>query len=77
MTDATQKTFAEAYTHRNMAGRGFWFTLGEAGKMLADAYSQADLENQRTIKDLAHEAMCHSLVEHHGWTREELAERSA
>jgi hypothetical protein len=70
-TEASTKTFAEAYTLRNN-GRGFFALLGEAGKALAEAYREADLDNQAHIKDLAFEAMVHSLVEHHGYTREEV-----
>lgn len=57
------RTFAETYTMRST----FWQLLGAAGKMLADAYTQADLENQAAIKELAFDAMVHSLVEHHGY----------
>jgi len=62
------RTFAEAYTMRST----FFRLLGEAGKVLADAYTQADLQNQAEIKDLITEAMTHSLVEHHGYSREEI-----
>lgn len=63
------KTFAETYTMRS----AFYRLLGDAGKKMADAYTQADLENQANIRALAYEAMCHSLVEHHGYKPEEIA----
>ena len=62
------RTFAETYSQRST----FYRLLGEAGKTLADAYMQADLDNQGAIRDLAFDAMVHSLVEHHGYTREEI-----
>ena len=62
------KTFAETYTMRSR----HYQLLGEAGRMLAQAFREADLENQQAIKDNAFEAMVHSLVEHHGYTREEI-----
>jgi hypothetical protein len=40
---------------------------------MADAYAfDADLENRAAIKELAWDAMVHSLVEHHGFKPEEL-----
>src|SRR5688572_15423714 len=57
-----ESTFAGVYTMRSR----FWMLLGEAGKLLADAYTQADLENVQAIKELAFDAMAHSLAEHHG-----------
>ena len=62
------KSFAETYTMRST----FWRLLGEAGKLLADAYTQADLENQAAIKELAFDAMLHSLVEHYRYTPDDL-----
>lgn len=66
-------TYDEKYTATTSK---FWQHLGRAGKELADAFSQADLENQAQIKDLIFEAMSHRLVEAFGWTREEIAERA-
>lgn len=64
----SEKTFAETYAMRSE----FFVLLGEAGMLLAEAYTQADRENQLEIKELIFEAMTHSLVEHHGYTREEV-----
>lgn len=64
----TERSFAETYTMRST----FWQLLGQAGKTLADAYTQADRENQTGIKELAFGALAHSLVEHHGYKPEEL-----
>lgn len=66
-------TFDEKYTATTSK---FWLHMGRAGKELADAFSQADLENQAAIKDLVFEAMSHRLVEAFGWTREEIAGRA-
>lgn len=68
---APSKTYAETYAMRSR----FFQLLGEAGKMLADAYREADLDNQAAIKDLAFDAMRHSLIEHHGYAAEELNPR--
>lgn len=68
-----ERDFAETYTLRST----FFRLLGEAGKLLADAYTQADLENQATIRELAFEAMSRSLIEHHGYTREDIVPPSA
>lgn len=46
--------------------------MGEVGKSMARAYLEADVENRETIKEAAFEAMVHCLVEHHGFTREEI-----
>jgi hypothetical protein len=62
------KTFAETYTMRSR----HYQLLGEAGKMLAQAYLEADHENQEAIKAHVLEAMVHSLVEHHRLTREDI-----
>lgn len=64
-----ERSFAEAYTMRST----FYRLLGEAGMKLADAYTQADLENQAAIRDLVFAAMKHSLVEHHGYRADEIA----
>lgn len=77
MTDATKETlglrsFAETYAMRSR----FFQLLGKAGEILAEAYTQADLENQVDIAALAFKAMSHSLIEHHGYTAEELATRA-
>lgn len=63
-----EKSFDQTYAARSR----FFQILGAAGKMLADAYTQADLENQQDIGRLIFEAMSHSLVEHHGYTRDEI-----
>lgn len=63
------RTYDETYTMRST----FFQLLGKAGKTLAEAYTQADLENQAAIKDMVFEAMVHSLVEHHRYPREEIA----
>lgn len=63
------RTFAETYTMQST----FYRLLGEAGKTLADAYVQADAENQQAIKELAFDALAHSLVEHHGYKPDEIA----
>ena len=62
------KTFAETYTMRSR----FFQLLGEAAKGVADAYREADRENQRNIHAMTAAAVNHSLVEHHGYTRDEL-----
>ncbi|WP_234053675.1 MULTISPECIES: hypothetical protein [unclassified Xanthobacter] len=62
-------TFAEKYTMRSR----FFQLLGEAGQILADAYCEADAENQAAIKEMAFEAMADSLIEHHGYQRDEIA----
>lgn len=54
------KTYAETYAMRSR----FYQLLGEAGKLLALAYCEGDKENQEAIKELAFDAMAHSLVEH-------------
>lgn len=61
-------TFAETYSMRST----FYRLLGQAGQILADAYCQADRENQLAIKELAFDAMLHSLVEHHGYREDEV-----
>lgn len=61
-------TFDQTYTMRSR----FFQLLGAAGKLLADAYAEADRENQKSMKTLAFEAMTHSLVEHHGYDRSEI-----
>lgn len=66
------RSYAETYTMRSR----FFRLMGEAGKVLADAYCEGDLENQAVIKDAAFEAMTHSLVEHHGYTRQEVRQPS-
>jgi hypothetical protein len=63
------QSFAEKYAMRSV----FYRLLGEAGKTLADAYTQADAENQVAIKDLIAAALVDSLVEHHGYRRDELS----
>lgn len=63
------KSFAETYAMRST----FWRLLGDAGKALAEAYTQADLENRADIKDLAFDAMVRSLIEHHGYKPENFA----
>lgn len=68
---SADRTFAEAYTMRS---RHFQL-LGEAGKLLAQAYLEADAENQRGIKENVFTAMVHSLAEHHGVPSEELERR--
>ena len=65
---ASDRSYLEAYTSRST----FFRLLGEAGKTLADAYCQADAENQADIVKLISEALMHSLVEHHGYTPAEL-----
>lgn len=62
------RNYAEKYTMRST----FFRLLGEAGKILADAYCQADLGNQADIESLIKGAMVDSLVEHHGFNRAEL-----
>lgn len=66
---ADEKSFAETYEMRSR----FFRLLGEAGRLLADAYSNADLENQANIKQMAFDAMKHSLVEHHGYAKDKIA----
>ncbi len=68
----TERSFAEKYTMRST----FFRLLGDAGKTLADAYTQADLENQATIKELVTAALVDSLVEHHGYDRADLSNLS-
>ncbi|GGB09096.1 hypothetical protein GCM10011491_41320 [Brucella endophytica] len=63
-----ERTYAEKYAMRSR----FYQILGEAGKLLADAYTQADAENQAGIKDMAFDAMVASLVEHHGYDQSEI-----
>lgn len=46
--------------------------MGEVGKSMARAYLEADVENREAIKEAAFEAMVHCLVEHHGFTRDEI-----
>ncbi|AHE53707.1 hypothetical protein NX02_09935 [Sphingomonas sanxanigenens DSM 19645 = NX02] len=66
---AYTKTFAETYTMRSR----FWQALGEIGKAMANAYAfDADLDNRAAIKELAWDAMVHSLIEHHDFKPEEL-----
>lgn len=67
MTETT-KSFAETYSMRST----FFQLLGEAGKLLAEAYTQADRENQRTMNELAYQAMAHALIEFEGYKPEEL-----
>lgn len=68
MTHST-KSFAETYTMRSR----FFHDLGESAKKLADTYAfDADLENRAAFKELVWDAVCHSLVEHHGLKPEEL-----
>lgn len=62
------KSFDETYTMRSR----FFQLLGEAGKMVANAFREADLENQREIHTLTANAARHSLHEHHGYTFAEL-----
>jgi len=63
------KSFAETYTMRSR----FWQGLGEVGKAMADLYAfDADLDNRAAIKELAFDAMVHSLVEHHGFKPDEI-----
>lgn len=61
-------TFAERYTMRSR----FFQLLGEAGKALALAYREADLDNQRDICGLVGGAMVRSLIEHHGYAADEI-----
>lgn len=68
MTDHT-RTFAETYAMRSR----FYQLLGEAGKALADAYREADRENQIAIKELAFDAMKHWLVENYRYPADEIA----
>lgn len=70
MTPTTpERSFAETYTMRST----FYQLLGEAGKVLAEAYTQADRQNQEAIHALIAEALVHSLVEHHGYHADEIA----
>jgi len=66
---AEMKTFAETYTMRSR----FYQGLGEAAKALADTYTyDTDADNRAAFKELIWDAVCHSLVEHHGFKAEEL-----
>lgn len=56
-----EKTFAETYTMRSRHFR----LLGEAAKLLAEAYMEGDKENRESISESVHQAMLHSLSEHH------------
>lgn len=62
------ESYAETYTMRSR----FYQLLGEAGKMLANAYCEADSENQAAIKELAFDAMTHSLIEHHSYKPDQI-----
>lgn len=66
-------TYAETYAMRSR----FYQLLGEAGKMLATAYREADAENQASIKELAFDAMKHWLVENYRYPAEEIANPQA
>lgn len=64
-------TFAETYTMRSR----FFHDLGESAKKLADTYTyDTDLQNRAAFKELVWDAVRHSLIEHHGFTPDELGE---
>lgn len=63
------KSFDETYTMRST----FFQILGKAGKLLAEAYTVADRENQDGIARLAFGAMRHALVELHGYPEAQIA----
>lgn len=63
-----RRPYAETYTMRST----FYRLMGDAGRLLAEAWTVADRQNRQDIKAMAFEAMCHALVEHHGWTQDEI-----
>lgn len=73
MAPQDDRTFAERYTMRSR----FFQLLGEAGKTLALAYREADLDNQRDIRELVGDAMAQSLIEHHSYLPDEITPRRA
>jgi len=64
------QSFVEKYTSRSR----FFQCLGEAGRLLAMAYAQADTDNQAAIRDLAFQAMLDGLVEFEGYRPQDVAE---
>lgn len=59
------------YDEKYLRGR-FHRLLGDAGKLLAEAYAQADVENRADIGSLIVTAMRESLVEHQGFRTADL-----
>ena len=70
MEDDWGSEFEQKYVMRST----FWRLLGQAGKLLAEAYRQADVENQVEIKSLAFTAMTDALVEYEGFKPADVAE---
>lgn len=63
------KTYDEAYTMRSR----HYQLLGEIGKLMADAFMEADRENQQNIAANAQRAMTHYLIENRGYTLDQVA----
>lgn len=57
----------DAYAAKYQARSRFFQTLGRAGQMLAEAYCQADGDNQSAIEDLIIVAMLDALRAHEGY----------
>lgn len=62
----------QSYAHTYDMRSRFFQLLGDAGRKLADAYREADRDNQIAIKELAFDAMAHALVEFHGYRPDEI-----
>lgn len=63
------KTYAETYAMRSR----HYQLLGKIGKLMADAFTEGDVENQRDIAAHAQKAMVHYLIEQRGYTLGDLA----
>lgn len=63
------RTYDETYTMRSR----HYQLLGEIGKLMADAFMEGDMENQRYIAAHAQKAMTHYLIEQRGYTLEQVA----
>lgn len=62
------KSYDETYTMRSR----FFQTMGLVGRFMADAFREADKENQDAIADTAFQAMKQCLFEHHEFQPHEL-----
>lgn len=63
------KSFEETYTMRSR----HYQLLGQIGELMADAFMEGDLENQRDIAANCQRAMVHYLIEKRGYSLGEIA----